>query len=316
MVRLAEYSTRQMVELRKRSPASAFDGREQGTLTALPHAEAARPHSRRHRSARSNMASPTKSSIPRAASPPSPASPPPRCPSSAACAFPTMIPAIAGCSPSAWRASPRAGWSRLPLRHDHQGHPSKRRHRHGRCHRRGASKRPTPTSPALGSYSAAACSSPSASRCRSIPSRAIRSPCRSPMTAVAPVSTVMDETYKVATTRLRRPHPRRRHRRNRRLRPRPASPRGAASLDSLRELFPQAGDLGKASFWCGLQADDPRRHANPRPRRIPQPLPQHRPRHARLDHGGRRPAGSSPTSISATSPTSTSPTSASAVTLA
>ena len=42
----------------------------------------------------------------------------------------------------------------------------------------------------------------SASACRSIRSRAIRSPCRSPMTSCAPVSTVMDETYKVATTRL------------------------------------------------------------------------------------------------------------------
>jgi D-amino-acid dehydrogenase len=38
-------------------------------------------------------------------------------------------------------------------------------------------------------------------RCRSIRSRAIRSPCRSP-TPARPVSTVMDETHKVAITRL------------------------------------------------------------------------------------------------------------------
>ncbi|MDZ7907541.1 MAG: D-amino acid dehydrogenase [Gemmobacter sp.] len=41
-----------------------------------------------------------------------------------------------------------------------------------------------------------------ASSCRSTRSRAIRSPCRSWMPARAPVSTVMDETYKIAITRL------------------------------------------------------------------------------------------------------------------
>ncbi|MEQ1899853.1 MAG: D-amino acid dehydrogenase [Devosia sp.] len=75
--------------------------------------------------------------------------------------------------------------------------------------------------------------------------------------SVAPVSTVMDETYKVATTRLGdrirvggtaeiagwdltlRPHRR-------------------GPLDrSLRELFPRAGDLSKASFWCGLRPMTP-----------------------------------------------------------
>ena len=75
--------------------------------------------------------------------------------------------------------------------------------------------------------------------------------------SVAPVSTVMDETYKVATTRFEnrirvggtaeiagwdmtlRPHRR-------------------GPLDrSLRELFPRAGDLSKASFWCGLRPMTP-----------------------------------------------------------
>jgi D-amino-acid dehydrogenase len=75
--------------------------------------------------------------------------------------------------------------------------------------------------------------------------------------AVAPVSTVMDETYKVATTRLGNRirvggtaeiagydttlHPSRR-----------------GPLDrSLRDLFPEAGDAGKASFWCGLRPMTP-----------------------------------------------------------
>jgi D-amino-acid dehydrogenase len=74
---------------------------------------------------------------------------------------------------------------------------------------------------------------------------------------VAPLSTVMDETYKVATTRLGNRirvggtaeiagydatlHPSRR-----------------GPLDrSLRELFPRAGDATKASFWCGLRPMTP-----------------------------------------------------------
>ncbi|MBI4921976.1 MAG: D-amino acid dehydrogenase [Devosia nanyangense] len=75
--------------------------------------------------------------------------------------------------------------------------------------------------------------------------------------SVAPVSTVMDETYKVATTRLGdrirvggtaeiagwdttlRPHRR-------------------GPLDrSLRDLFPRAGDLSRATFWCGLRPMTP-----------------------------------------------------------
>jgi D-amino-acid dehydrogenase len=75
--------------------------------------------------------------------------------------------------------------------------------------------------------------------------------------SVAPVSTVMDETFKVATTRLGdrirvggtaeiagydnalRPHRR-------------------GPLDrSLRDLFPKAGDAARASFWCGLRPMTP-----------------------------------------------------------
>ena len=75
--------------------------------------------------------------------------------------------------------------------------------------------------------------------------------------SVAPVSTVMDETFKVATTRLGdrirvggtaeiagydntlRPHRR-------------------SPLDrSLGDLFPSAGDASKATFWCGLRPMTP-----------------------------------------------------------
>ena len=75
--------------------------------------------------------------------------------------------------------------------------------------------------------------------------------------AVAPVSTVMDETYKVATTRFQdrihiggtaeiagwdttlRPH------------------RRGPLERSLRDLFPRAGDVSRASFWCGLRPMTP-----------------------------------------------------------
>ncbi len=75
--------------------------------------------------------------------------------------------------------------------------------------------------------------------------------------SVAPVSTVMDETYKVATTRFDdrirvggtaeiagwdttlRPH------------------RRGPLERSLRDLFPKAGDVGRATFWCGLRPMTP-----------------------------------------------------------
>jgi D-amino-acid dehydrogenase len=75
--------------------------------------------------------------------------------------------------------------------------------------------------------------------------------------SVAPVSTVMDETYKVATTRF-----------DNRIRVGGTAeiagwdltlrPHRRGPLDrSLRDLFPKAGDLSKASFWCGLRPMTP-----------------------------------------------------------
>jgi len=74
---------------------------------------------------------------------------------------------------------------------------------------------------------------------------------------VAPVSTVMDETYKVATTRFDH-------------RIRVGGTAEIAGWDrtlrvhrrgplerSLRDLFPRAGDVGKATFWCGLRPMTP-----------------------------------------------------------
>ncbi|RYE09615.1 MAG: D-amino acid dehydrogenase [Hyphomicrobiales bacterium] len=75
--------------------------------------------------------------------------------------------------------------------------------------------------------------------------------------SVAPLSTIMDETYKVATTRF-----------NDRIRVGGTAeiagwdmtlrPHRRGPLDrSLRDLFPKAGDLSKASFWCGLRPMTP-----------------------------------------------------------
>jgi len=75
--------------------------------------------------------------------------------------------------------------------------------------------------------------------------------------AVAPLSTIMDETYKVATTRLGD-------------RIRVGGTAEIAGYDtslhtsrrgpldrSLRDLFPRAGDASQARFWCGLRPMTP-----------------------------------------------------------
>ena len=78
-----------------------------------------------------------------------------------------------------------------------------------------------------------------------------------PAASVAPVSTEMDETYKVATTRF-----------DDRIRvggtaeiagwDRTLRPHRRGPLErSLRDLFPRAGDVGKATFWCGLRPMTP-----------------------------------------------------------
>ena len=73
----------------------------------------------------------------------------------------------------------------------------------------------------------------------------------------APVSTVMDESYKVAITRL-----------GDRIRvggtaeisgysDKLDAARRATLDHSLTDLFPRGGDLGKATFWCGLRPMTP-----------------------------------------------------------
>ncbi len=101
----------------------------------------------------------------------------------------------------------------------------------------------------------------------------------------APVSTVMDETYKVAITRL-----------GDRIRVggtaeisgfdlRLHESRRRTLEHSVGDLFPDGGDLKAATLLVRPAADDAGRAAADRPHRIVQPLSQHRPRHARLDHG-------------------------------
>jgi D-amino-acid dehydrogenase len=75
--------------------------------------------------------------------------------------------------------------------------------------------------------------------------------------AMAPVSTVMDETYKVAITRL-----------GDRIRvggtaelagysSKLRAPRRATLAHSVGDLFPRGGDLSRASFWTGLRPMTP-----------------------------------------------------------
>jgi len=103
--------------------------------------------------------------------------------------------------------------------------------------------------------------------------------------AMAPVSTVLDESYKVAHHPFRCAHPGRRHGRSGRLRP-VAQPAPA----------PDPGTGGGRPVSGGRRAgggpvlDRPapghaRWHAHRRRHAAVQPLHQHRPRHAGLDHG-------------------------------
>ena len=103
--------------------------------------------------------------------------------------------------------------------------------------------------------------------------------------AMAPVSTVMDETYKIAITRL-----------GDRVRIggtaelagfdlRLRQPRRATLEHSVRDLFPDGCDPSDATFWTGLRPMTPDGDAARRRDRVVEPLRQHRPRHAGLDDG-------------------------------
>ena len=103
----------------------------------------------------------------------------------------------------------------------------------------------------------------------------------------APESTIMDETHKVAVTRL-----------GDRIRVGGTAELAGYSL-ALREarratlehvvtdLFPRGGDVSKASFWCGLRPMTPDGTPVVGPTPIANLLLGHRARHARLDDGRR-----------------------------
>ena len=101
----------------------------------------------------------------------------------------------------------------------------------------------------------------------------------------APVSTVMDETYKVAITRL-----------GDRIRVggtaeisgfdlRLHESRRRTLEHSVGDLFPDGGDLQGSDFWCGLRPMTPDGPPLIGRTELLQPLSQHRPWNARLDHG-------------------------------
>ena len=84
----------------------------------------------------------------------------------------------------------------------------------------------------------------------------------------------------------RGPHPRRRHGRDRRLRPQPRPHRrGHRRATSVATSSRTAATSRRPSFWTGLRPMTPDGTPVIGPTRYREPLPQHRPRHARLDHG-------------------------------
>ena len=201
MVRLAEYS-RDCLRALRADDRHRLRRAHAGHAAAVPHAEAARRQRRRHRGAarerrRLRAARPRRLHPPRAGARRGAATS-----SSAACCLPGDE--TGDCfkftqAPGRARRRARRRRSASARRIARPG-PQRQAHRRRR-HRRRHARAPTPT----WSRSAATrrcCSRRSASASRSIRSRATRSRCRSPTPAGAPESTVMDETHKVAVTRL------------------------------------------------------------------------------------------------------------------
>ena len=58
-------------------------------------------------------------------------------------------------------------------------------------------------------------------------------------------------------------------------------------LDTAMGLFPDCGDASRAEFWAGLRPSTPDGVPVIGRPRLRQPVPEHRPRHAGLDHGRR-----------------------------
>ncbi len=137
-----------------------------------------------------------------------------------------------------------------------RAHRDRRRPRHRHRHRAAAASPATPMSRPWAATRRGCCVR-SACGCRSTRSRATRSPCRSPIRPARPESTVMDETHKVAITRL-----------GDRIRvggtaelagysTRCASARRGTLEHVVSDLYPDGGDVARAEFWCGLRPMTP-----------------------------------------------------------
>ena len=106
--------------------------------------------------------------------------------------------------------------------------------------------------------------------------------------AHAPESTIMDETHKVAVTRL-----------GDRIRVGGTAElagydltlhesRRATLEHVVTDLFPRGGDVARAEFWTGLRPMTPDGTPVVGPTPLAEPVPFHRPRHAGLDDGRRQ----------------------------
>ena len=119
--------------------------------------------------------------------------------------------------------------------------------------------------------------------CRSIRSKATRSRCRSAMPT--PVSTVLDETYKVAV-RVSTTHPGRRHGMELGGFDLGLNPRRRETLELVvNDLFPGWRRRGAGEFWTGLRPMTPDSTPIVSATSYPEPVSVDRARHPRLDHG-------------------------------
>ena len=254
MVRLAEYS-RDCLQALRAADRHPLRRAHAGHAAAVPHPEAARRQRRRHRDAASATASPSSCSTATAASATSRRWRGCATSSSAACACRATRPATASSSRSAWPALAKAQGVAVPLRHDDQAPGTAGPRIDGVVTDAGTLKADAYLV-ALGSYSPLLLR-PLGIRIPVYPVKGYSITVPITDAAGAPESTVMDETHKVAVTRL-----------GDRIRVGGTAELAGYTLKLhearrqtlehvVTDLFPRGGDVARAEFWCGLRPMTP-----------------------------------------------------------
>ena len=201
MVRLAEYSRDCLRELRAET-GIAYDERSAGHAAAVSHAEAARRHGQGHRRCSSSTACPTSCSTAPATSRSSPRWPRSRRSSSAACACRATRPATASSSPRTLAEMAAQLGVQFRFGVNIEGLTSRRQRASPACAPTPATLHGRPLRGRARQLLAAAAAPAGHPHAGLSGQGLLDHACRSPMPAHAPESTVMDETHKVAVTRL------------------------------------------------------------------------------------------------------------------